>query len=106
MPSRRAGSSFGVSDRTGALTALKQRLLAPPFVSLGYPLHVTIVHPRTSDRGPAAFAELESDPISGSVTVTELAWTETSPRRGMRVLRSVPARAAARAGGRGRAPPR
>jgi 8-oxo-dGTP diphosphatase len=80
------GVFLGVTDRTGALTALKQRLLAPPFASSGSPLHVTVVHPRTSDRGPTAFAALRSDPIAGSVTVSELCWTETS-RAGMRVAR-------------------
>jgi len=83
------GVFLGVTDRTGVLADLKARLVAPPFVSSGYPLHVTIVHPRTSDRGPQAFAALASDPISGSVTVTELAWTETSSA-GMRVLRRFP----------------
>jgi 8-oxo-dGTP pyrophosphatase MutT (NUDIX family) len=83
------GVFLGVTDRTGALTDLKSRLVAPPFVHSGSPLHVTIVHPRTSDRSSEAFAALEHDPISGSVTVTELAWTETSSA-GMRVLRSFP----------------
>ena len=45
------------------------------------PFHVTIVHPRTSDHGAAAFAALRGETLSGSVAVSELCWTETSPER-------------------------
>ncbi len=73
-----SGVFLGVSDRTGALRSLKQRLLCPPFAPSGYPLHVTIVHPRTSSRGPEALAALHAIALSGSVVVSELCWTETS----------------------------
>jgi 8-oxo-dGTP diphosphatase len=79
------GVYLGATDRAGVLTGLRQHLLTPPFASLGYPLHVTIVHPRTSRRGPDAFAALRSDPIAGSFIVSELRWTETSPE-GMTAL--------------------
>jgi 8-oxo-dGTP diphosphatase len=78
------GVFLGATDRTGALTALRQRLLAPNPASV-LPLHVTIVHPRTSEQGPQAFAALESNRVAGSMVVSELAFTETTPE-GMTVL--------------------
>jgi len=77
----RGGVFLRVSDRTGALTGLKERLLAAPFRSSGAPFHVTIVHPRTSDRGAAAFAALGRDTLSGSFDVFEICWTETAHER-------------------------
>jgi mutator protein MutT len=83
------GVFVGVTDRTGAIERLRDELLAPPFRSLGFPLHVTIVHPRTSDRGDAAFAALGDDPLAGSFVVSEVCWTETSSA-GMQVRRRFP----------------
>jgi 8-oxo-dGTP diphosphatase len=60
-------------------------VLAPPNNASGFPLHVTIVHPRTSNTGTDAFAALQSNPLAGSVDVSELAFTETTPE-GMTVL--------------------
>jgi 8-oxo-dGTP diphosphatase len=74
----RGGVFLLVHDRTGALRAIKHAVLAPPFAVAGIPLHVTIVHPRTSDRGPEAFAALRHDAPQGSFTVSELLWTETT----------------------------
>jgi 8-oxo-dGTP pyrophosphatase MutT (NUDIX family) len=69
---------LGVTDRTGAVPALRRALLPPGSTPLGIPLHVTVVHPRTSDRGDAAFAALRDGVATGSFPVTELCWTETS----------------------------
>jgi len=68
-----------VHDRTGALTALTRDLLAPPFRASTIPFHVTIVHPRTSDRGPEAVAALAAGAPAGSVMAAELVWTATTP---------------------------
>lgn len=79
----RGGVLLTVTDRTGALTALKSRLVSAPFHNSEFPLHATIAHPRTSDRGAEAFAALASDPIAGSVLVPELCWTETGVESGV-----------------------
>jgi 8-oxo-dGTP pyrophosphatase MutT (NUDIX family) len=68
-----------VTDRTGGLAELRHALLAPGSTPLGIPPHVTVVHPRTSDRGDAAFAALRAVAVQGSFAVAELCWTETSP---------------------------
>lgn len=75
------GVLVGVTDRTGALTALRARLLGPDH-AVGCPLHVTIAHPRTSTQGPAALDALRGRSLAGSFMVDELVWTETesSPR--------------------------
>ncbi len=78
----KGGVLLTVTDRTGALTALKARLVAAPFHNSEFPLHATIVHPRTSERGEAAFAALAGNPIAGSVIVRELCWTESDPGAG------------------------
>ena len=72
-----AGVFVGVTDRTGALQELRARLL-PTGRSRAYPLHATIVHPRTSARGPEAIAALGARRLSGSFLVAELVWTETA----------------------------
>jgi hypothetical protein len=41
----------------------------------GFPPHVTIVHPRTSRRGPQAWAELASVHVDTRITITEVAIT-------------------------------
>lgn len=74
----RGGVFLRVHDRTGALAEITRAILAPPFTARGFPLHVTIVHPRTSHRGREALAALERGAPEGSVTVSELAWTETT----------------------------
>lgn len=81
------GVNVSVTDRTGAIGALRARLLVPPFTSLGYPLHVTIVHPRTSALDVAAFRALRDDPLAGSFVVTAFDWTATSLSGGMKVVR-------------------
>jgi 8-oxo-dGTP diphosphatase len=70
---------LAASDRTGALSTLRHALLPPRSTPLGIPPHVTVVHPRTSNRGDAAFASLRDAGIAGSFAVTEICSTETSP---------------------------
>jgi 8-oxo-dGTP diphosphatase len=70
-----------VTDRTGGLSTLRQALLPPRSTPIGIPPHVTVVHPRTSDRGHAASTSLRDAEIHGSFPVTEICWTETSLAR-------------------------
>lgn len=55
------GVHIRVEDPQGAYLGARAQLLEPPFdahaVELAVP-HVTLVHPRTSDRGPEAWAQL------------------------------------------------
>ena len=57
----RQGVHVKVEDPTGAYVGARAQLLAPPFdahaVEDARP-HVTLVHPRTSDRGPDAWHQL------------------------------------------------
>lgn len=82
---------LGVTDRTGAMAVLRRALLPPASTPLGIPPHVTVVHPRTSDRGDDAAAALRRAELAGSFTVTELCWTETSAA-GMAVRARFPMR--------------
>jgi mutator protein MutT len=80
-----------VTDRTGGLTGLRHALLPADATPLGIPPHVTVVHPRTSDRGDDAFRALGAAATAGSFLVTELCWTETSAA-GMAVRERFPLR--------------
>jgi 8-oxo-dGTP diphosphatase len=51
--------------------------------------HLTLVHPRTSNRGPAAWQALRTLPLSGDLTVPELAVTAFDSRR-WQVVERVP----------------
>jgi 8-oxo-dGTP pyrophosphatase MutT (NUDIX family) len=82
---------LGVTDRTGGLSGLRRALLPPRSTPHGLRPHVTVVHPRTSDRGEEAAAALRRAEITGSFSVTELGWTETSAS-GMAVRARFPMR--------------
>ncbi len=45
------GVCLRIADVDGGYRALRDRILRPPFRALGFPPHVTLVHPRTSSRG-------------------------------------------------------
>jgi GNAT superfamily N-acetyltransferase/2'-5' RNA ligase len=45
-----------LEDVDGGYAALRERILPPPFRAQGFPPHVTLVHPRTSSRGPELWA--------------------------------------------------
>jgi hypothetical protein len=74
----RGGVFLRAHDRVGTLTAMRQGLLAAPFTPTAFRYHATIVHPRTSDRGPEALAAMAHSPVVGSVIVSELCFTSTS----------------------------
>ena len=72
------GVFLALSDPTGSWHELRGRLLAPPFAQLDVPPHLTIVHPRTSDRGREAWTELKDHTLSMQVIVSTLSLTTTS----------------------------
>jgi 8-oxo-dGTP diphosphatase len=74
----RGGVFLRAHDRVGTLAELKRGLLAHPFTPSAFPFHITVVHPRTSDRGPQALAAVIGEEVIGSLIVSELCWTETS----------------------------
>jgi hypothetical protein len=45
------GVYVGVQDGDGACRRIREAVLRPPFRQLSFPLHVTLIHPRTSARG-------------------------------------------------------
>jgi 2'-5' RNA ligase len=65
-----------VEDPTGAYVGARAQLLAPPFdahsVDDAQP-HVTIVHPRTSDRGPEAWHQLEGMRLDLDIVIERVA---------------------------------
>jgi len=82
-----AGGVFvSVVDRAGKWHALRDALLAPPWRRLGIPPHVTVVHPRTSDRGPEAWRSLRGWRSGATVVVDRIAFTATGRTIGMRVV--------------------
>ncbi|WTX00803.1 2'-5' RNA ligase family protein (plasmid) [Streptomycetaceae bacterium NBC_01309] len=83
----RDGVFVSVSDVDGTWGELRRRLLVPPMTRLRVvPAHATVVHPRTSGRGPECFAELGGRSLHLEVTVREVQFTETTATR-MSVIR-------------------
>src|SRR5262245_39413740 len=54
----RGGVWYPVADASNIWNTLRASILAPPFQKRAVAPHVTIVHPRTSKRGPQALAAL------------------------------------------------
>lgn len=82
----RGGVFFAVDDPSHAWTEYRALLLAEARTPLDVLPHATVVHPRTSDRGPAALDALRHARIDGDVLVTEVCQTRTHPYTGMEVL--------------------
>jgi hypothetical protein len=61
----------------------------PPGRMIGFPPHVTIVHPRTSDRGRQAWDELAGTRIDARFTVTHVAVTADTGHH-WQTLRLIP----------------
>ena len=78
-----SGVFAAVSDPTGSWQRLRQTIVRPPLEPRDVAPHVTVVHPRTSDRGAAAWSQLQGSAISGSFVVREFCLTSTSVERGM-----------------------
>lgn len=83
------GVWFRVVDPSNGWTRLRSQILAPPFRQRSVEPHVTVVHPRTSDRGLEAFTALAGPSIEGSVRLGEMLHTETSSD-GMTILDRFP----------------
>lgn len=81
----RGGVWYRVKDASRTWSDLRAQLLSAPFHQLPVEPHVTIVHPRTSKRGPEALAAISGGRISGEITLDEIVYTETD-LSGMRVL--------------------
>lgn len=80
-----AGGVFvEVRDVDGGWTALRERVVRSGRQRVRP--HITIVHPRTSDRGAEAWAVLRGTTFAGTVDVTEVALTDTSRDHGMVVV--------------------
>ncbi|WP_436777752.1 2'-5' RNA ligase family protein [Yinghuangia sp. YIM S09857] len=75
----RGGVFVEIDDVGGAWTALRDDLLRPPMMRCpGVAPHATIVHPRTSDRGPECFRSLAGQRLDVEVRVREVVFTETT----------------------------
>lgn len=87
-----AGGVFlEVVDSTNSWNALREMLLTDPFRKLGVSPHMTIVHPRTSDRGPEAWLALRDWQPNANLQVQEINFTETSARE-FKVVEKFPLR--------------
>jgi 2'-5' RNA ligase len=73
FPEPICGAFLSVADPTDAVTAIRARLLAPPFTQRShYGLHVTLLHPDQGDRLESAWPEIERLPPVDPFLVTEL----------------------------------
>ncbi len=93
----RDGVHVEVDDLDGALAELRDELLLPPQRDGDVPFHSTLVHPRTSDRGPACWAAIAGAEVDRVGEVEALLFTETSAQ-GRVVLARFPFRAVTRNG--------
>lgn len=81
----RGGVWYSIADPSRTWNTLRAAILSTPLRTLPIEPHVTVVHPRTSGRGPEALADLSGVGISGKVDLSEIVYTETDAS-GMRVL--------------------
>jgi hypothetical protein len=79
-PRNRAGvASFSPSTTsTAAGRGFRLGLLAAPMTAVDFPPHITVTHPRTSNRGEECQAALTSRPVALEFTVREVLFTETT----------------------------
>jgi hypothetical protein len=68
------GVFLGVEDLDGGIASFRAAALQPGRM-IDFPLHVTIVHPRTSDRGPQAWDQLAGTSLGTRFTITQVAVT-------------------------------
>lgn len=83
------GVWFTVVDPSGTWSNLRRSILGPPFEPYPVTPHITVVHPRTSHRGPEALAAMNGTRVRGLCRVDEVVYAETG-RRGTRVLERFP----------------
>lgn len=83
------GVWFRVVDPSGTWARLRATILTPPFTPYPVIPHITVVHPRTSDRGAEAMAAMDGTRIRGRCQLDEVLYTETSRKR-MKILERFP----------------
>jgi 2'-5' RNA ligase len=64
-----------VDDVDGGYRRLREALLRPPFQAVAFTPHVTLIHPRTSDRGGDFWACAEPPPSGADFAVSAVAIT-------------------------------
>lgn len=69
------GIYIKVEDVGGGFGALRERVLQPPFEPIGFPPHVTLIHPRTSSRGREFWEQASFLPPAIEFTPDEIAIT-------------------------------
>jgi 2'-5' RNA ligase len=69
------GVYIAVEDIDGHYRTLRQHLLCSPFQRIMFPLHITLIHPRTSARGREFWDHGRYQPDDQKFTVAELAIT-------------------------------
>jgi len=83
------GVWFRVVDPSDSWSGLRDSILGPPFTPYPVIPHITVVHPRTSGRGPEALTAIDGTRIQQRCRVEEVLYTETS-RSGTQVLKHFP----------------
>jgi 2'-5' RNA ligase len=67
------GVFLSVTDASGAVDALRKRVLTPPFTPRArFGLHATILHPSAGDRLTAAWPQIEALPALGRTLIDEV----------------------------------
>jgi 2'-5' RNA ligase len=64
-----------VEDVDGEHRRMRERVLRPPFRPIGFPPHVTLIHPRTSARGRTFWEQCQYQSRDREFTVAEVAIT-------------------------------
>jgi mutator protein MutT len=77
----RGGVFATVEDPTGALEALRDRLLLPPQRFRGYPFHATVAHPRTATSPADCWSSRRGRALDLPFTAQEVLWTATDEVR-------------------------
>lgn len=78
-----------VADPSETWSKLRRLVLGPPFTPYPVVPHVTVVHPRTSERGPDALVNITDVFVQEKCEFDEVLFTETS-RSEMKVLQRFP----------------
>lgn len=84
------GVFLAVEDASGSWNELRKSLLSTPFSRFDVLPHLTIVHPRTSDRGAAAWRDLRGWRPDIPVRASALAFTGTGVTPGFQLLERIP----------------
>ncbi|MFC4069606.1 2'-5' RNA ligase family protein [Actinoplanes subglobosus] len=75
---RLLGAASGLTSATGGVTGLTSATGGVTGLTSEFPPHATVVHPRTSSRGPECWAAFRGMSLSGEFTVSEIVHTTTT----------------------------